>query len=226
MKIMGHRGARDKALENTIKSFQFLIESNIPIVEFDIHSSKDNIWIVHHDTTIDRITTSSGKIAEMTLNELKVVRSPEGDPIPTLEEVLKLFSQTEIGLQIEIKSSGDWDNLKKQIENYPRPDLITIISFNHRLLFHMKSLMPQIKTTCLLEGLPMNPVEIIKACKADGISVSIRTVDKELVEEVHRANLTVTTWNANDRETLIKMQEMGVDFVGTDKPYSAIEWIK
>ncbi|UXR63936.1 glycerophosphodiester phosphodiesterase [Bdellovibrio bacteriovorus] len=224
MKMMGHRGARDRAPENTLRSFEFALQSGVKAVEFDIHETLDGMWVVHHDDTLNRTTTSEGKVAFKTWTELSEVRTKEGDPLPRLEEVLKLFSTSSMELQIELKSFGNYAQLGDLLRQFGTTENITVISFNHRWLLDFKNKNPQIKTTCLLFGLPTNPVEIVQAAKANGLSLSVNWIDSQLVKECHAAGLSVTAWNANDVEVFGKMKEIGVDYLGTDVPFTALHW--
>ena len=48
MRIIGHRGARGEAPENTLGGFQYIQEIGIRAVEFDVRQLKDNAltaWI-------------------------------------------------------------------------------------------------------------------------------------------------------------------------------------
>lgn len=220
MKLMGHRGARDRAPENTLRSFKALLASNVSVVEFDIHESADGVWVVHHDETLDRTTNSTGELAKKTWDELSLVRTKEGDPLPKLDDVLLLFKDTEFELQIEIKSFGDFKKLGSEIQKGISTDRITVISFNHKWLLEFKDLNPSIKTTCLLFGLPVNPVEIVKSAKANGISLSVNWIDSDLVNMCHQSDLKVTAWNANTFEVYTKMKALGVDYLGTDVPFT------
>lgn len=225
MKLMGHRGARDRAPENTLRSFSFLIASDLPAVEFDIHQTSDGVWVVHHDDTLERTTTGTGALREKTWRELSSIQTLEGDPLPRLEEVLELFARTNIELQIELKSPGDFNKLQEIISATLDASRVTIISFNHRWLLDFKQVAPQIKTTCLLFGLPINPVEIVQQAQADGLSLSVNWIDSKVVDQCHQAHLKVTAWNANDEGTFRKMKALGVDYLGTDRPFTAREWI-
>lgn len=221
---MGHRGARDRAPENTLRSFTSLIQSGLTVFEFDIHYIKDCQWVVHHDDTLDRTTDSTGKIAEKTWSELSVVLTKEGDPLPRLQDVLELTNHHEIELQIELKNPGDFKNLKTLLDTVKNKKLLTVISFNHRLLLEFKEICPDIKTACLIFALPVDPIQIIKSCKADGMSLNTNFIDQQLVEECHKENYFVTAWNANDQETFLRMKKMGIDYLGTDVPYTAKTW--
>lgn len=222
--MMGHRGARDRAPENTLRSFQETLNSGVPVVEFDIHQSRDGVWVVHHDETLDRTTQSQGPLADRTWAELSLVRTKEGDPLPRLEQVLELFKNSSVELQIEIKSPGNFVALADLLRHHFPFQRVTVISFNHRWLKAFKEAAPEIKTTCLLFGLPLNPVEIARSAGAEGLSLSVNWIDADLVRECHAAGMTVTAWNANDRETFEKMKALGVDTLGTDKPFTAREW--
>lgn len=226
MKLMGHRGARDRAPENTLRSFKALLESKVSVVEFDIHESADGAWVVHHDDTLDRTTDSTGELAKKTWAELSLVRTKEGDLLPKLSDVLLLFKDTEFELQIEIKSFGDFKKLGLKIQENIFCEKVTVISFNHNWLLEFKKLNPQIKTACLLFALPVNPVEIVKAANADRISLSVNWIDLDLVNKCHQAGIKVTAWNANNIETFEKMKALGVDYLGTDIPFTSGDWPK
>lgn len=224
MKLMGHRGARDRAPENTMRSFKALLESGVQVVEFDIHEIADGTWVVHHDDTLDRTTTSQGLLRPKNWAELSQIRTHEGDPLPRLQDVLNLFANTPIELQIELKSPGNFKNLGEVLRQNIEPSQVIFISFNHNWLYELKKSHPDFKTTCLLFGLPLNPVEIVQAAKANGISLSVNWIDSELVKKCHAQNLTVTAWNANDIEVYKNIKRLGVDILGTDVPFTAIKW--
>ncbi|MFV8258635.1 glycerophosphodiester phosphodiesterase [Bdellovibrio bacteriovorus] len=223
MKMMGHRGARDRAPENTLRSFEFALQSGVAAVEFDIHESQDGVWVVHHDDTLDRTTTNTGRVDARTWAELAKVRTKEGDPLPRLEQVLELFKSSQTQLQIEVKSAGNFGALAELLKNNYPAERLTVISFNHRWLREFRD-HSDIKTTCLLFGLPLNPVQIMESAGAQGISLSVNWIDQQLVAECHAAGFTVTAWNANDEATFQKMKRIGVDCLGTDVPFTAASW--
>jgi glycerophosphoryl diester phosphodiesterase len=64
-------------------------------MEIDPRYTKDGAIVVHHDSTLERTTTGKGRIAELTLQELKEIRLKDTEGIvtefhiPTLDDVLK-----------------------------------------------------------------------------------------------------------------------------------------
>ncbi|MCP4911769.1 MAG: glycerophosphodiester phosphodiesterase [Oligoflexia bacterium] len=217
MILMGHRGAKEQLPENSLLGFQKVIEKGLKAIELDIHLSSDEEIVVIHDDTVNRTTNGEGPVSGKSLSELKALDLGEGQTIPTLKEALDLISKENVVTQIEIKDPNVLGPLTKMIGDYPA-ELLTVISFDHKVLMSFKEACPYIKTACLMYGLPVNPVQIIKDCKADGISLSVHLIDKEVVEQCHQAGLSVTAWNANDKEAVERFREMGVDYLGTDYP--------
>lgn len=217
MKILGHRGARDTAFENTIRSFKSLFELGINFLEFDIHEIKDGSFAIFHDDNLLRTTKVEGLIKDQTKESLHLLKTLEGDHIPLLEEALQLLLDG-IHFQIELKNITNFNSLITILKKTKRLNQITIISFNHRWLLEIKNICPEIKTACLLYALPVNAVEIIKAARADGISLNVALVDEALVSECHANNFSVTAWNANDEETFFAMKKLHIDFLATDNP--------
>jgi glycerophosphoryl diester phosphodiesterase len=98
MKIIGHRGAKGLAPENTIAAFQKAIEHNVDEIECDVRITKDNIPILEHDEWSHNQAGERLLVIEHTLAELQQ-HKPE---LPTLEEAIHAVNRT-VPLQLEIK---------------------------------------------------------------------------------------------------------------------------
>ncbi|WP_430809952.1 MULTISPECIES: glycerophosphodiester phosphodiesterase family protein [unclassified Carboxylicivirga] len=94
--VVAHRGDWRNAPENSIQAIKNCIEMGVDIVEIDVRMTKDSVLVLMHDNTIDRTTTGTGKISDMTLTELKSVQLLNGcdratkHRIPTLEEAMQV----------------------------------------------------------------------------------------------------------------------------------------
>lgn len=111
--VAAHRGDWRNYPENSIPAIQSAIEIGVDIVEIDVQRTKDSIFILMHDTTLDRTTNATGKVSDYTYDELKkyILRHAHGgfseEPIPTLKEAL-----------LEVKGSVliDLDKVYKYID--------------------------------------------------------------------------------------------------------------
>ncbi len=93
MKIIGHRGARGLAPENTITSFDAALEFKVDAIEVDVRTTRDHVAVLSHDEKLGKIN-----LLDMDFDDLKSA-SPG---IVTLEEALAyLENKTEIILDIK-----------------------------------------------------------------------------------------------------------------------------
>ena len=101
-----HRGLHGNGrLENSRAAFTAAIEAGWGI-ELDVQASRDGRAFVFHDYDLARLTSSSGKLAEMDGETVARVRlSGNDETIPSLDEVLALIGGR-VPLLIEVKSPG------------------------------------------------------------------------------------------------------------------------
>lgn len=129
LNLIAHRGVHPNGiLENSIESFQKAIEMDEYVgFEFDIRTSKDGVFVVHHDLMIE------GNILRfLDYQELK-----EKYNIPTLEEVLKL--KTNKIMLLEIKEANlNVDAFHDLISKYPNTNLY-IDSFDNHIIKKLKN---------------------------------------------------------------------------------------
>jgi glycerophosphoryl diester phosphodiesterase len=68
--VIGHRGNRAHAPENTLVSLREAVALGADAVEFDLRVSLDGVLVVFHDATLDRTTDGNGPVAARTAAEL------------------------------------------------------------------------------------------------------------------------------------------------------------
>lgn len=92
--IAAHRGDHKHFPENSIDAMLSAVELGADIVEVDVGKTKDGVFILMHDTTIDRTTNGSGSVSEFTYAELQnyYLKNPDGSlsnlKIPTLRDTM------------------------------------------------------------------------------------------------------------------------------------------
>ena len=109
--VSGHRGESCLGLENTMFSFRRVLKLGVDMIETDVHMTKDGCLILMHDDSVDRTTNGSGKIRDLSLNDIekldatvnaKIKTLPE--PPPTLNSFLELMKDyPDVLLNIELK---------------------------------------------------------------------------------------------------------------------------
>jgi glycerophosphoryl diester phosphodiesterase len=78
-RVVGHRGARSLAPENTMASFRKAAELGADAIECDVQLSRDGVPVVFHDFTLERCTDFAARpkaspfLADWTLDELRAL---------------------------------------------------------------------------------------------------------------------------------------------------------
>lgn len=104
MEIIAHRGAAFDAPENSIEAFDIAIAQGATRLELDVQLTRDGIPVVHHDESTGRVGDIDLPIEFSTLAELKKVRLPNGERIPTFQELCAAVAGR-AELDVELKAT-------------------------------------------------------------------------------------------------------------------------
>lgn len=153
---IAHRGDSAHQPENTLAAFRSAIDVGADWLEMDVQMSADGHLVVSHDTTVDRTTNGSGRVADLTLAQLQALDAGDGEQIPTFADVLALASEANIPVMPEAKSPELYPGLEaKMVEalnaaNYA--DMAVVQSFDSASLTRLHELSPN-QSLCALYGL-------------------------------------------------------------------------
>ena len=105
LRLIAHRGGVvDKDLiENNLPAINEAIRRNYFMLEVDIRESKDGHLIVHHDEDFRRFYGDSRRVADMTWDEIKMLRSKPGDLRPIDFEEFARACRGKIRLMLDTK---------------------------------------------------------------------------------------------------------------------------
>ena len=146
---IAHRGLHDRSrgiVENTLSAARAAVARNFAI-ECAVLLSADEVPVVFHDDTLDRLTEASGPLAARTLAELKAIplRDTE-DRIPTLVELLDTTGGR-VPLVVELKSTWQGDRRLEEkvapiVAAYRGP--LAVMSFDPDSMLAMRRLVPTV----------------------------------------------------------------------------------
>ena len=103
----------DNRPENSLAGFRAAVEKGYGI-ELDVHLTADGHLVVHHDDSLKRLTGVDIVIAKSTLEEIRACRLPNGEPVPTFDELLAVVDGR-VPLVVEVKVEGNADALSKAV---------------------------------------------------------------------------------------------------------------
>lgn len=233
--IQAHRGASAYAPENTLPAFRLAREMGADGIECDIHLTKDGRFLVCHDETVDRTSTSQGRICDLTLPEIQAFDfgckfAPEfgGVTAPTLEELLEVVSPMRV-INIEIKEftheMGQTKGIEKLygiLKDFDVTEKIIVSSFDFKMLELLKTLYPHVYT-CYLYIEMKNPARFAQSVGCSAIHPYFGRLKKQTVDSAHRRGMQVNCWTVDGEDDIRRMIRMGCDGIITDKPDIALK---
>ena len=235
---IAHRGASTAAPPNTLAAFEKAIELGADGIEFDVHLSADGVPMVIHDFTMDATTDGSGRVADMTLAQLKQLDAGSyfapafaGERIPTLEEVLEAAG-SQLFLNIELKTTNLRDDgleqaVIAQVERHRAGceqrlgNNVVISSFNPFSLRRVKKIAPHIPVGLLYA--PGLPLPLGRAWLAFLVPHEARHPEHSMVDARYMAwarqrGYRVNTWTVDDPDEMRRLIGLGVDGIITNVP--------
>lgn len=231
---VAHRGATGYAPENTIAAFDLAVDMKADYIEIDVQRSKDGELVLIHDTTVDRTTDGTGKVGDLTFEQLRSLDAGSwkgeqfaGELIPTFEEILDRY-HGKIGILIELKAPELYPGIEEQVAEVlkernldkPQNEKIIIQSFNFESVKRVDQLLPKVPVGVLTSNRADTTLEALQefSTYADWFNPSYGIVTEELVNRVHSQGMQIGSWTVRSQEAADFLFEMGVDAIISDYP--------
>jgi glycerophosphoryl diester phosphodiesterase len=214
--LLGHRGARRYAKENTLAAFDLALEHGADGFEFDVRCTRDRQTILCHDPKLNRLT-----LRRHTLKQLQESCHSAEETPPSLEVVLDRYCNR--FLNIEVKVRGIEPIIIRAVKR-ARPRNYFISSFLPGVVRRLHSLDGSLvlgalaQTRWQLRRWRILPVSYVVP--------HYRLLTPRLVEKLHAANKKIVTWTVNDPRQMLRAADMGVDGIISDDTKLLVETLE
>lgn len=230
MRLIGHRGARHEAPENTLGGFKHIIALGLKAVEFDVRLLQDQQLAVIHDVNFLRtsgmdqaVSSSPSYQLAHTDNRVGWDNWPQAEPTPLLSEVLSLIEHFE-HIEVEVKAVNDDHQAQLMVEQLHHylagwQNRVIITSFDLKVLQALHNQQSIFKRGLLVElpfGDAIIPIAKQYGCTHVGLKDIFTTQD--LVEKIKFEGLTCSVWTVNSIERAKQLASWGIDGLITDVP--------
>ncbi|MGB9192266.1 glycerophosphodiester phosphodiesterase [Acinetobacter sp.] len=234
MRIIGHRGARGEAPENTLGGFQYIHDLGIRAVEFDVRQLKDNELIIMHDDNFLRTTGINQKLYELNSQQLEAYNQAhiwmdwEKQLTPTLRQTLSIIHDFE-HIEVEVKAVTTMFDaeklvleLQKQLHGFEQTAVIT--SFDLKIHQALKQQYSIFKRGLLIEDdIKYQAIEQALELGCCQIGWMNQLASDEIIQATQQANLKISVWTVNQVERAKHLQSLGIDGLITDFPKIMLE---
>ena len=243
--VMAHRGDCLALPENSLPAFRQACELDIDCLETDAHLTRDGEIVFFHDYCLERVTTATGKVAQLSLKELKRLdigdrfqaadgSNPykgKGLQIQTMEEVMSTF--TNIKFNIDIKSFNVKAPfiLAKKLKALGAENRVMVGSFLQWQLYLFRRVSDAPTSAGPLEIISfLTRARLNRSFNAPYYALqvpvkvkSLPIVTRETVRFAHDNNIAIHVWTINKKEQMKELLRLGVDGIFTDDPLLLLE---
>ncbi|HUG26192.1 glycerophosphodiester phosphodiesterase family protein [Piscinibacter sp.] len=238
--VIGHRGNRAHAPENTLPSLLEAVKLGVDAVEFDLRVSRDGVLVVMHDATVERTTDGVGPVAERSVAELRQLDAgarftPDagrtfpwrgrGVAVPTFDEVIESLPR-DLPCIVELKTPAATELAKHAIRRHDIAHRVVVAGFDPR-------------TTRPLRGLGL----ALGACTADVANLVLPALARRrigpqpfqalcipprwrgipvpiaaLARALRGSGTAIHVWTINDPDAALRLWRVGAQGIISDDP--------
>ena len=228
--IVGHRGARGEAPENTLPSFERAVIAGVTEIELDVRLSGDDELFVLHDPDLKRTTGHSGNAHSLPLASLlahdarqAIQGWPTPCPVPSLQQVVDSCPQ-HMRFQFEVKADGKAplkrtaERLARMIREQALEHRVVVTSGSSRFLATMRNARPEIHRGYVCQFRRNKPIQTCLDLQCHWLISHYGLVTPSLMDHVRRHDLGVSVWTVNDLKEAERLISLGVSSIITDFP--------
>jgi len=213
--LLGHRGARRYAPENTLTAFDLALDHGADGFEFDVRSTGNKQSIICHDPRLNRLV-----IRKHTFKQLQASYASAKESAPNLDDVLDRYARSAF-LNIEVKVRG-MEQLVARAVKRVRPQRGYFIS---SFLPSVVRTLHLLDDSLVLGALAQTRWQLLRWSKLPATYVvpHYHLLSPRLIEKFHAAGKTVITWTVNNPRQMLRAARMGVDGIISDDTKLLVE---
>lgn len=228
---IAHRGAGRLAPENTMAAFRLGASHGYRMFECDAKLSADGVAFLLHDATLERTTNGAGVAGQQPWRELARLdaggwhsRAYAGEPLPTLENLMRFCRAGGFFLDLEIKPTPGLERHTGEVvareaarcfAGAAVPPFLT--SFRPEALAGAQASAPHLPRGLLLDTLWNGWFDVAHQLDCAAIVCNHALWDQATVAQVHGAGMRCLSYTVNDEWAAARLIALGTDGIVTDR---------
>ena len=221
--LIADRGLSAYAPENTDDAFIEAGKANFYGAKCDIHLTKDSIWVVSHDSSINRMTNGKGEISQLKFSEIRKYKINNGyrsgsyketqfinlDGFLILCEMYNLVPYIEIGE----KNYKGFEQIFESLNNYEGiKERAKIISSDKGTLLNLRELDKDVELWYSTNDISDDAISF---CKENGFTLFFNGTDyvengSTGIEKAQKSGVNLACYTIDDLEVYKKLYDLGI----------------
>ncbi|ABG95821.1 MULTISPECIES: glycerophosphodiester phosphodiesterase [Rhodococcus] len=243
--VVAHRGASAAMPEHTLAAYELALEEGADGLECDVRLTRDGHLVCVHDRTVDRTSTGTGVVSEMTLEELAEFNyGTEEEPAELLElsalialtldwsaRPVKLFIETKhpvrFGGLVESKVLAELQRFGIAAPPSADHSRAVVMSFSAGAVWRIRRSAPMLPTVLLGESARYLGGGAATTVGATAVGPSVKTLHEhpDMVDKAAAAGRATYCWTVDNRSDVELCRELGVSWVATNHPGRTKKWL-
>lgn len=219
MLIIGHRGAKGLAPENTIRALKKAMEHHADMVEIDVHVTCDGIPILSHD---DKLHDAAGNSVKIKETDYATLLEHKAD-LTTLRGAITYINRR-VPFYIEVKERHATATIivvvQEFLANGWHPDDFRFASFDFRLLKEVHEALPQVPVVIGERWSGARAVHRAKKLGTRNLSMDQRWMWRGFIAPMAKRGWRLHAYTVNSPKRARKFKRYGLYAIFTDYPDS------
>ena len=240
--VAAHRGGPAPGFpENAMSTFENTLRQVPAFLEIDIARTRDGVLVLMHDETVDRTTTGSGRVSDLSLSQLQAVRLKDRDGrvldvrVPTLREALD-WSAGRTVFELDAQENVPYAAVIAEVRAAGAMDRVIVITYDDDAAVRVHALAPAIMISVSIDAasdldvLAARGVDLTRVLAWTGIEDPNGALNSALARRGVEAMFgtlgnPAQSWDArfvrDGRDEYAKLAATGLVLVSSDRPVEA-----
>ncbi len=202
--LLGHRGARHYAPENTLAAFDLALEHGCDGFEFDVRMSSDLHPVIVHDPRLHDIV-----VADFAAERIFALHNT----IPQMWQVFERYAPTAY-LNIELKVTGLEQRVAELLETYPPQKGFMVSSFLPHAVQDMHALAPHVPLGYICRRKDL--LRHWRKLPVTHVVLHHGLITASVAREIREAGKQLFAWTVNSADLMRSLAALGVDAIISD----------
>jgi glycerophosphoryl diester phosphodiesterase len=226
MLVIAHRGASAVEPENTLRAFERAIQMGAQMIELDLQLTRDGHVVVIHDDQLIHTTNATGRVSQLSCDEVRQADAGKGERVPTLKETLEL-TRGRVQLYLEIKAPQAAAETLRLVRAFQCEDEVLLASFDLALMRRLGTEVTDMELGVILGTPSLNPVTrwremfpwlALRDFNYQTLCMQTNLCSTLLARNIKQQGKKLYVWTANSEADYARLMARHVDGIVTDYP--------
>jgi len=237
-----HRGGAAHGPENSWRAFEHAVGLGYRYLETDLQATADGVLVAFHDRTLTRVCGQGGQVRQLTHAELAAARIDGTERIPVLEDLLAAWP--DVRFNLDVKDVPAIAPLPEVLRRTNAWDRVCVVSFSASRLRATRRALGRpvcmaaspLGTAVVRFGGPRGRrdqpgpgrqqvlsrrqwplTDWLTSSGVRCVQVPASMATPPFIGRAQALGLQVHAWTVNDRPTMERLLDLGVDGIMTDE---------